>query len=95
MADSIVPIIFLGVLSSGVAYTLQVLGQKYSEASVASLIMSLESLFALLAACAFYGKLPTLREALGCAAMLLAIFIVQTPFVDNAFKKAHHRVLPK
>lgn len=95
VADSIFSIMFLGVMSSGVAYTLQVLGQKYSEASVASLIMSLESLFALLAACIFYGKLPTLREALGCAAMLLAIFIVQTPFVDNAFKKAHHRVLPK
>lgn len=85
--STLIPIIYLGVMSSGAAYTLQVLGQKYCEATVASLVMSLESLFALLSACVYYGKLPSLREGLGCAVMLLAIFIIQTPFVDNGIKK--------
>lgn len=88
-------ILYLGVMSSGVAYTLQVLGQKYSEATVASLVMSLESVFAMLAACVFYGKMPTLREAIGCGIMLVAIVIIQTPFVDDLFKKLSSRVTAK
>lgn len=81
------PILFCGVMSSGVAYTLQIIGQKYSEATVASLIMSLESLFAMLAACIFYLKVPTLREGIGCVLMMIAIFVVETPFADRIFGK--------
>lgn len=81
------PILFCGVMSSGVAYTLQIVGQKYSEATVASLIMSLESLFAMVAACIFYVKFPTMREGLGCVLMLVAIFVVETPFADRLFGK--------
>ena len=88
-------ILYLGIMSSGVAYTLQVLGQKYSEATVASLVMSLESVFAMLAACVFYSKTPSLREGLGCGIMLVAIFIIQTPFVDNAFRRLKAKVLQK
>lgn len=82
-----VPILFCGVMSSGVAYTLQIVGQKYSEATVASLIMSLESLFCMVAACVFYAKLPTLREGIGCVIMLVAIFVVETPFADRIYAK--------
>ena len=82
-----VPILFCGVMSSGVAYTLQVIGQKYSEATVASLIMSLESLFCMVAAFVFYAKLPTLREGIGCVIMLFAIFVVETPFADRIYAK--------
>lgn len=85
--NALIPIIYLGIMSSGVAYTLQVLSQKHSEATVASLLMSLESLFALLAACVYYHKTPTLKEAFGCGVMLVAIFIIQTPFVDKFFEK--------
>lgn len=87
IADAAVPILFLGVVSSGVAYTLQIVGQKHCDPTVASLIMSLESLFAMTAACVFYKHLPSLREVIGCVLMLVAIFTVQTPFVDNAFKR--------
>lgn len=86
VSDAIWPILYLGIMSSGVAYTLQVLGQKHSEATVASLVMSLESVFAMLAACVFYTKAPTPREVIGCFVMLIAIFIIQTPFIDNAFR---------
>lgn len=82
-----VPILFCGVMSSGVAYTLQIVGQKNSEATVASLIMSLESLFCMVAACVFYAKLPTLREGIGCVIMLVAIFVVETPFADRIYAK--------
>ena len=85
------PILFCGVMSSGVAYTLQIIGQKYSEATVASLIMSLESLFAMLAACIFYLKAPTLREGIGCVLMMVAIFVVETPFADRLFGKLFKR----
>ena len=70
-----------------IAYTLQIVGQKYSEATVASLIMSLESLFCMVAACVFYAKLPTLREGIGCVIMLFAIFVVETPFADRIYAK--------
>ena len=74
ITDATMPILFCGVMSSGVAYTLQIIGQKYSEATVASLIMSLESLFAMLAACIFYLKVPTLREGIGCVLIIGAMF---------------------
>ena len=82
-----IPILYCGVLSSGIAYTLQIVGQKYSEPSVASLVMSLESLFAMIAACIFYRKLPTLCEGVGCVLMMVAIFIVETPYFDNMISK--------
>ncbi len=82
-----VPILYCGVMSSGVAYTFQLLGQKYCEATVASIVMSLESLFAMVTSCVFYAMLPTLREAIGCVLMMIAIFIVETPFADRLFTK--------
>ncbi len=91
LLNAAMPILFCGVMSSGVAYTLQIIGQKYSEATVASLIMSLESLFAMIAACIFYSKLPTLRETIGCALMMVAIFIVETPFADRVFSSVLKR----
>ncbi len=93
IVSAALPILYCGAMSSGVAYTLQIIGQKYSEATVASLIMSLESLFAMIAACVFYSKLPDTREAIGCALMLIAIFVVETPFADRLFKRVFKRKL--
>ena len=88
---AIFPILYLGLLSVGVAYTLQVVGQKYCDPTVASLCMSPESLFAMIAACVYYGKLPTLREAIGCLLMMLAIVAVQTPFLDRLLNRLFKR----
>lgn len=85
--SAMIPVLFCGVMSSGVAYTLQIVGQKYSEATVASLIMSLESLFAMVAACIFYGRLPSVRETFGCLLMMIAIIVVETPFADRVFDR--------
>ena len=84
---AVMPILYLAVMSVGVAYTLQVVGQKYCEPTVASLCMSPESLFAMIAACVYYGKLPSLREAVGCVLMMLAIVMVQTPFLGRFLNK--------
>lgn len=72
------PLFYAGVMSCGVAYTLQIIAQKDTDPTVASIIMSMESLFALLAGIAF-GEKTGERELLGCALMLVAIILVQLP----------------
>ena len=74
-----IPILYAGVMSSGVAYTLQIIGQKGAEPAVASIIMSMESLFALLAGIIISGNEPTSRALTGCGFMLVAIILVELP----------------
>lgn len=77
--DCWLPILYCGVFSSGVAYTCQVLGQKHAEPSVASLIMSLESVFAVVFGVLLLGERMTLVEALGCIIIFIAVVIPQLP----------------
>ncbi len=72
-------ILYLGIMSSGVAYTLQIVGQKYAEPSVASLSMSLESVFAALGGWIISGNTLSLREFFGCALVFMAIIVAQLP----------------
>lgn len=74
-----VPLLYTGILSCGVAYTLQVLGQKRTPPTVASLLMSLESVFAVLAGALVLGQFPTLRETAGCCLMFAAVLLAQLP----------------
>ncbi len=74
-----IPLLYTGVMSSGVAYTLQIVAQKDTEPAVASIIMSMESLFALLAGIAFSRELPEFRAIMGCIFMMAAIILVQLP----------------
>ncbi len=71
------PLLYAGVLSSGVAYTLQLVGQRHTEATLASLIMCTESIFGLVSAAIVLHEIPTGRELLGCALMFAAIITVQ------------------
>ena len=74
-------ILFAGVLSCGVAYTLQMVGQKYTEPAIASLIMSLEAVFATIAGVFFLPDgVLSLREFAGCGIMLVAIILSQINF---------------
>ena len=77
--DAALPIAYAGLLSSGAGYTFQILGQKYTRPAVASLIMSLESVFAVLAGIVLLGQVPSLKEGMGCLLMFLAIMIAQFP----------------
>ena len=72
-------ILFLGVMSSGVAYTLQIAGQKYAEPTVASITMSLESVFAALGGWLISGNTLSHRELLGCTLVFVAILVAQIP----------------
>lgn len=76
---AIEPILYTGILSCGVAYTLQILGQQYTEPTVASLLMSLESVFSLLFGMLILHEFPSSREAAGCILMFTAIILVQLP----------------
>ncbi len=78
-AKALPAILYLGILSSGVGFTLQILGQRHTDPTTASLILSLESVFSLLGGFLFLNESLTGREALGCALLFAAILIAQLP----------------
>ncbi len=71
------PLLYAGVMSCGVAYTLQVVGQKGMDPTVASLILSLESVISVLAGLVVLGQRLSWQETLGCALMFAAIVLAQ------------------
>lgn len=78
---SVLPnLLYMGILSSGVAYTLQIVGQKYTEPTLASIVMSLESVIAALGGWILLNDVLTARELLGCVLVFLAILLAQLPF---------------
>ena len=79
LLDAWLPICYAGLLSSGVGYTLQILAQEDTDPAVASLIMSLESVFSLIFGWLLLGQRMTLWELLGCGLMFFAIVWVQLP----------------
>ncbi len=76
-------VLYMGIVSSGIAYTLQIVGQKYAEPAIASISMSLESVFAALAG-AVAGNTLKNNEIIGCVLVFVAIILAQTP---EFFKK--------
>lgn len=78
---------YSGIMSSGVAYTLQILGQQRTEPTVASMVMSLESVFAMLTGMVVLREIPTLRETLGCVLMFAAIVVAQLPQRNPTLQK--------
>ncbi|MBQ3392705.1 MAG: DMT family transporter [Lachnospiraceae bacterium] len=78
-AAGLFSIAYCGIMSSGVAYTFQVLGQKGADPAIASLILSLESVISALAGFFILNQSLSPREILGCALMFAAIVIVQLP----------------
>ncbi len=84
--DCWLPILYCGVMSSGVAYTLQVLGQKHAEPATASLILSLESVFAVLCGVLLLGESMTTVEIIGCIVIFIAVLIPQLPSKEDRLK---------
>ena len=74
-----IPILYAGIMSSGVAYTIQVVAQPGLNPTIASLIMSFEAVFGTLAGWILLGQTLTKREAAGCILMFAAIVIAQLP----------------
>lgn len=74
------PILYSAVFSSAIAYTLQIEAQKDSNPTVISLLMCLESVFAVLCDLVILGNAPTLREGIGCVLMFGAVILANIPF---------------
>ncbi len=77
--QSWLPILYAGVLSSGVAYTLQIVGQKNMNPTVASLLLSMESCFSVLAGWLLLQQKLSFKELSGCVLMFAAIVLAQMP----------------
>lgn len=76
---AMVPMLYSGIMSSGIAYTLQIIGQKHTQPAVASLLMCLESVFAVLSGWVILHEALTGREILGCVIMFVAIILTNLP----------------
>jgi len=79
VSESLPNILYSGILSSAIAFTLQGLGQKHANPTAASIILSTESLFAALCGFLLLGEMFTSRELIGCILMFSAIIIAQLP----------------
>ena len=91
LKSAIPHILYMGVVSSGIAYTLQIVGQKFAEPAIASISMSLESVFAAISGYVMGVLFPAIEiktlssnEIIGCALVFAAIILAQTP---EFFKK--------
>ena len=73
------PILYTGIMSTGVGYTLQIVGQKGLNPTVAALILSLESVFSALSGYVFLHQVLTTKELIGCALMFIAIVLARLP----------------
>ncbi len=86
------PLLFAGVLSMGVAYTMQIVGQKHLEPTTASLIMSLESVFAAIGGWLMLHETMTSWELLGCGLVFAAVILSQLPVENWVKAKTTHTV---
>lgn len=81
--DAWIPILYAGIMSCGVAYTLQIVGQNGINPSVASLLMSLESVFSVLAGMLLLHETMSGREVLGCVLVFAAVIFAQIEFKNR------------
>ena len=79
-------IMYAGFLSSGIAYTFQIIAQKNTDSTSATLIMSLESVFAVLSGWIVLGEALSLKELIGCALVFIAVILAQVPLPKRKSK---------
>ncbi len=84
--DAKLTILYAGVLSSGVGYTLQIIAQRYTKPTVATLLMSLESVFAALFGALILHEVLSGRELLGCVLVFAAVILAQIPLPSKTAK---------
>lgn len=86
-----VSITFAGVVSGGIGYTMQIVAQKNLDPTIASLILSLESVFSLLAGWVLLGQKLSAKELSGCGLVLAAIILVQIPWGNSHGKEKERK----
>ena len=79
ITQGIMPVLYAGLISGGIGYTLQIVAQKDGDPTVVSLLLSLESFFAAVSGALLLHERLTMREYFGCALMLCAVVLVQLP----------------
>ena len=85
--EALIPDLYTGIMSGAVGYTLQIYGQRTVDPTVASLLMCLESVFAVLTGIVLLGEVMTLREAAGCLLMFTAVLLAQlSPVLSGHLK---------
>ena len=77
IVSAAIPILYCGIISGGAGYTLQIVAQKFTDPTIASLLMSLESVCAVIAGALILGERMATRELIGCVIMFAAIILVQ------------------
>lgn len=85
--DAKIPILYAGIMSSGVAYTLQILGQRHTAPTTATLLMSLESVFAALSGWLLLHEKLNIKEFCGCILVFTAVILAQLFGADNKDSK--------
>ncbi len=91
LAAAWAPVLYAGAVSAGAGYTLQILGQRELDPTVASLILSLESVFAALGGWLLLGQSLSGRELAGCALVFAAILLAQLPVKGKSRRQDHDR----
>ena len=88
---AVIPILYSGIMSGAVGYTLQVFGQRDTNPAVASLLMCLEAVFAVLTGVILLGETMTKREITGCCLMLTAVILAQLSPVIMLYKRKKYQ----
>ena len=79
LIECAIPILYVGIFSSGVAYTLQIIAQKDANPTLVSLLLSLESVFGVISSAIILNSTLSVKEYAGCALMLAAVIFAQIP----------------
>ncbi len=85
--QNLIPIIYAGIMSCGVAFTFQTFGQKYTEPAVTSLLLCLESAFSVIFGWLILHQTLGRKELLGCLVMLVAVMLTQIQFPKRKNKQ--------
>lgn len=92
VGENILPLLYLGICSSGIAYTLQIVGQKHAHPAAAAVILSLESVFGVIGSAVLLGERMSAREYIGCVIVFLAVVLSQIDVISiikNKIKKRY------
>jgi drug/metabolite transporter (DMT)-like permease len=85
--EALIPLLYSGIMSSAVGFTLQIIGQRDTDPTVASLLMCLESVFAVLTGAIILGEKMTVRETVGCVMMFSAVILAQLSPVISSIRR--------
>ena len=88
ICEKLPSLLYLGICSSGIAYTLQIVGQRHVNPAVASIILSLESVFGVIGGALFHGEIMSEKEYFGCVIVFAAVILAQISFPSKSSKNS-------